>query len=197
MADTAGRLKGTLQSRLSYFESFNLREQLRSKGQEACFKTLSKTYAKISNTALLNTDSLELPLGLSCNFEMPLGDDDLLYINPMMGEATAANPFKSQQRLYPVEMPATFDELYTLNMAIPAGYEVDELPKSAVVKFNEDEGLFQYLVGKSDNVIQLRSRIVLRKAYFPPEEYESLRDFFDLIVKKQSEQIVLKKKSKS
>jgi len=196
MADSS-KLKGTIQQRLSYFESFNLREQLHSNGKDACFKNLSKSYANVSNTALLNTDSLELPLGVSCNFEMPLGNEDLLYINPMQGEATRANPFKSQQRLYPVEMPATFDEIYTLNMEVPAGYNVEELPQPAVVKFNEDEGVFQYLVAQTGNYIQFRSRVMLRKAYFMPEEYESLRQFFDLIVKKQSEQIVLKKKSNS
>ncbi|HEY0611092.1 MAG TPA: hypothetical protein VGD35_15590, partial [Chitinophaga sp.] len=86
------------------------------------------------------------------------------------------------------------DEIYTLNMEIPEGYDVEELPKSTMVKFNEDEGLFQYMIAKDENIIQFRSRIKLNKATFPPEEYGTLRDFFDMIVKKQGEQIVLKKK---
>jgi hypothetical protein len=96
--------------------------------------------------------------------------------------------------LYPVEMPAKVDHNYVLNMQIPAGYEVEELPKSTIVKFNEDEGLFQYVIEKTDTAIQFRSRIRLNKTYFAPDEYESLRGFYDMIVKKQGEQIVLKKK---
>jgi len=34
----------------------------------------------------------------------------------------------------------------------------------------------------------------MKKAYFDPDEYNTLRDFFAYIVKKQSEQIVFKKK---
>jgi len=34
----------------------------------------------------------------------------------------------------------------------------------------------------------------LKKANFVPEDYDTLRDFFAYIVKKQSEQIVFKKK---
>ncbi|SEN29871.1 protein of unknown function [Chitinophaga rupis] len=189
-----GVLKGTFQQRPSYFESYNLRGLIHEKGKEECFKDIAKTYSKLSNTALLNTDSLDVPLGISYEFEWQPGDEDMLYLNPMFGEATKTNPFKSATRFYPVEMPATFDEVYTMNLEIPAGYEVEELPKPAMVKFNDDEGLFQYLIAKNDNFIQFRSRIKLDKALFMPEEYETLRDFFDMIVKKQGEQIVLKKK---
>lgn len=91
-------------------------------------------------------------------------------------------------------MESVFDEIYSFNMEVPEGYVVDELPKPAIVKFNEDEGIFQYLIQQQDNHIQLRSRVKLTKANFAPEEYPSLREFFDHIVKKQAEQIVLKKK---
>jgi hypothetical protein len=43
-------------------------------------------------------------------------------------------------------------------------------------------------------MIQLRCRTKLNKAYFPADDYASLRDFYAFIVKKQSEQIILKKK---
>jgi len=119
--------------------------------------------------------------------------DGMLYINPMFTEAQRSNPFKSEDRFYPVERESTHDETYTLNMTIPDGYEVDELPKPAIVRLNETDGVFQYLVQKNENQIQLRSRVKLNKATFAPTEYNSLREFFDMIVKKQSEQIVLKK----
>jgi hypothetical protein len=86
------------------------------------------------------------------------------------------------------------DEIYTLNMTIPEGFEVEDLPKPAIVKFNESDGLYQYLIQKDGDRIQLRSRLQLSKATFSPDEYNSLRDFYDMIVKKQAEQIVLKKK---
>jgi hypothetical protein len=77
---------------------------------------------------------------------------------------------------------------------MPEGYVVDEMPKSARVTFNEDEGMFEYLIAKNENIIQFRSRIQLKKANFKPEDYATLREFFAFVVKKQSEQIVFKKK---
>jgi hypothetical protein len=36
--------------------------------------------------------------------------------------------------------------------------------------------------------------LTFKRALFVPEEYETLREFFSLVVKKHSEQIVFKKK---
>jgi hypothetical protein len=80
-------------------------------------------------------------------------------------------------------------------MEIPEGYVVDELPKSMVVKMNEaEEGMFEYRISQSGNSISFRTRVQMKRAYYDPDEYEMLREFFNLIVSKQSEQIVFKKK---
>jgi hypothetical protein len=70
---------------------------------------------------------------------------------------------------------------------------VDELPKSTKVGLNDGDGYFEYLVSSEPTRIQLRTRVILAKAYFAPEEYESLREFIGFVINKQSEQIVLKK----
>ena len=111
----------------------------------------------------------------------------------MMGEGYTINPFKAMERHYPVEMPYKIDETYVLNMDIPVGYQVDEMPKSARVKYNENEGIFEYLIQKGETNIQMRTRLKFNKAFFPTEEYSNLRDFFAFVVKKESEQIVFKK----
>jgi hypothetical protein len=80
-------------------------------------------------------------------------------------------------------------------MIVPEGYQVDELPKSTIVKYNEEgDGQFEYRISESNGMISLRSRIFIKRTYFQPDEYNILREFFNMIVKKQNEQIVLKKK---
>ena len=112
----------------------------------------------------------------------------------MLAEGYKENPFKAAIRYYPVEMPFAMDESYTLSMEIPNGYVVDEIPKSARVSYNTNEGFFEYLIQKDDQQVQFRTRIKLKKANFTPEDYETLREFFGYVVKKQQEQIVFKKK---
>jgi hypothetical protein len=104
------------------------------------------------------------------------------------------NPFKSTQRFYPVEMPYAMDETYIFRMEIPAGYTVEELPKSAKVNFDETgTNYFEYIIGVIDNTISLRSRLKLTRTYYATEEYEILREFFEMVVSKHAEQVVFKK----
>ena len=132
---------------------------------------------------------------MNYDLDLKIDKEDIIYLNPMFGEGYKENPFKSATRTYPVEMPYAFDETYVLRMDVPPGYVVDELPKSARVNFDEEgKSFFEYIIGNSGGVISFRSRVKLTRSYYLPEEYEILREFFGMIVSKQSEQIVFKKK---
>ncbi len=167
--------------------------------------TSLKEYSKkiiSANEANLSIDSIQLdsllhfsyPLGIRYDFMVKQSaGDDILYFNPLLNEGYKNNPFKSMNRHYPVEMPYLIDETYILNMEIPAGYQVDEMPKSARVAYNNDEGMFEYLIQKGEGNVQMRVRLKLNKTFFPTDEYGTLRDFFAFVVKKENEQIVFKK----
>jgi transglutaminase-like putative cysteine protease len=194
----SGKIKGSFSQKPTYYESCKVRADIAKNGKDAYFKPLAKGFSMettVSNGEINDVEDYEIPVEVKYDFEMSPDDAGMLYINPMLSEAYKGNPFKSLERRYPVEMPYLIDELYTLNMIVPEGYEVEELPKSTMVKLNEEEGLFQYLIQQSEGTVQFRSRIKLNKAVFTSEDYSTLRDFFDMIVKKQSEQIVLKKKA--
>ncbi len=193
-----GSLSGSFQSIPGYFESCDVREKVKAKGEMEFFKTVQAAYSGETVIANTHIDSLKIadkPVGIAYDFTVKIdSSEDLFYFNPLTTESLKENPFKAAERKYPVEMPYAMDETYVFNMEIPEGYVVDEIPKSAKVLFNDDEGFFEYLVAKGDDVIQLRTRMKLNKANFKPEDYSVLRDFFGYVVKKESEQIVFKKK---
>jgi transglutaminase-like putative cysteine protease len=189
------KMEGSFQSDLTYYESYNLRQEMTKQTEEEYFNAVKKSYGfdvTISNGALDSLKAYDQPTTVRYNFSFS-PDEDIIYLSPMLTEAQRQNPFKAANRFYPVEMPYAFDETYVLEMEVPKGYAIDEAPKSTRVKFNDDEGMFEYLISAKGNNIQLRSRTMLKKATFAAEDYTSLRDFFAMIVKKHSEQIVLKK----
>jgi hypothetical protein len=173
-----------------------IRQKIKDKGQQEFAKSLQAAYPAEFGFANLELDSLKQPdQPLSLGYDIEIKPDaDIFYFNPMLSEGYKENPFKAAQRFYPVEMPSATDETYVMNMEIPQGYDVDELPKSAKVLFNENEGFFEYLVQKNEDNIQFRARVKLAKANYKPEDYDSLREFFGFVVKKENEQIVFKKK---
>jgi hypothetical protein len=191
-----GETNGTVVSNLGYYQSVHLREKLASKKTDDFLKEFAKAYPSeitVQNLVLDSLQDLDEPLKMSYDIKLNFNDEDIIYFNPLFSEAIKQNPFTSAERLYPVEMPYKQNELFNLNMEIPKGYKVDELPKSTRVKLNENEGMFEYIISNDGKRIQLRSKIVLEKANFMPDDYETLRNFYGFIVKKHAEQIVFKK----
>ena len=197
-SDDKGEILGKMQQLPGYYESYSLRNRIKEKGVDELFKDIKKGFGadvEISNTRIDSLDKYDEILQLNYDVALNLEKDDIIYLNPMFGEGYKENPFKSATRTYPVEMPYAFDEIYVFRIDVPPGYEVDELPKSTRVNFDEEgKSFFEYIIGNSQGVISFRSRIKLTRSYYLAEEYEILREFFNLIVNKHNEQIVFKKK---
>ncbi len=196
--DAKGLWSGSVSQTPGYYHSYSLRNRIKEKGREKYFQELEKELGaevSISNSRVDSMENFDEPISIRYEIGYNLEKEDILYINPMFGEGYKKNPFKSADRKYPVEMPYTMDETFILNLEVPEGYQVDELPKQLVARYDEDgQSFFEYRIQQSGNVVSMRSRIKLARAYFEPDEYAGLREFFNLVVKKHNEQIVFKKK---
>jgi hypothetical protein len=193
-----GLWEGNMTQMPGSYESYELREKIKADGQEKFFGEIQKAYGndvKLANAHIDSLLSYDDPLSIRYELAFNNEKEDILYINPMFGEGYKTNPFKSAERRYPVEMPYASDETFLLTMEVPDGYDVDELPKGLKAKFDEEgKTYFEYLIQSSGGTISMRSRVKIDRAFYSPEEYEGLREFFNLIVKKHNEQIVFKKK---
>ena len=194
-----GKLSGRMMQDKGYYESYTLRNNIKEKGQDHFFSEIKKGFnadIEITEPSIDSLNQFDQPVAVRYNFDIKNEKEDIIYFNPLLGEAWKENPFKAAERNYPVEMPYAIDETYLLRLDVPIGYVIDELPKQIMVRLNEEgDGSFEYRLSESGGAISLRSRIRLKRAYFQPEEYEMLREFFNLVVKKHGEQIVFKKKS--
>ena len=197
-ANEKGELNGTVQMIPGYFDSFDYRMIIKDKGRGEFLKFLNihaGANVEVNNIRIDSLERFEEPLQINYDIKIRSAQEDMIYFNPMLGEGFKDNPFKPFKRLYPVEMPYTFDDTYLFQMSIPANYEIDILPKSTRVNLDEDgKSFFEYIIDNRGGIISLRSRIKLSRTYFLPDEYELLRDFFTTIVNTHASQIVLKKK---
>ncbi len=198
LAVTPKGWSGSMSQSNGYYESYMIRERIREKGKEAFITQLEKDFGSDVKIEKFQADSLSRfddPVKLVYEFNFDHGKEDIIYLNPMFGERFRKNPFASANRFYPVEMPYTMDETVIFSMEVPDGYVVDELPKQVVAKFDDQESAyFEYRITQSSSTISMRCRVKVNRTLFLPEEYETLREFYNLIVNKENEQIVLKKK---
>jgi len=188
-------MTGSYSSMLGDNASLRFREKMKNSNLSALSKDIAKAInsnIKISNVSIDSLHQYDQPVTIRYELKMDF-ETDIIYFNPMFGEGVLKNPFSSSKRNYPVEMPYLKNDTYMLNMAIPEGFEVEEMPKSVRYKLNEKDGFFEYLIVKENGWIQIRSKIVFKRANFDMEDYDTLREFYAYIIKQQSGQIVLKK----
>jgi hypothetical protein len=117
-----------------------------------------------------------------------------IYFNPVFFNKVKENPFKSEDRKYPVDFGLSFDQMYILKLTIPDGYVVDEAPQPKVIGLPGGAGRFTYSFTQMGNTVSLINNLQINKSVFNQDEYASLREFYNQVVAKQAEQVVLKKK---
>lgn len=194
--DENGIMGASFSSTLSYEESQQIRKKLQTQKLDEFKTELKKKYLTETEIANLHIDSLknlDEPLKIKYELIFPW-EDDIIYFNPLLAEGYKENPFKATVRNYPIQLGGSFDEIYTLNFSIPDDYVVDEMPKSTKLFYDGNRGQFEYILTKSGTTIYFKMRFLFTSSNFEAEEYDQLREYFAQIVKKQSEQIVFKKK---
>jgi hypothetical protein len=139
-------------------------------------------------------DSVMKPYSLSLHGKIPVEmTDGLLVIDPFCNMAISKNPFDKESRKYPVDFIYPKNKALIMELIIPDGYKVRELPQSASKEDNLTA--FSYTAQLSENKITVHAFYSLKNAVYTPEEYTKLKQFFGTVVKKLNEKIYLEKTS--
>ena len=80
-----------------------------------------------------------------------------------------------------------------MNYQIPEGYEVEDVPKSIKLSTLENSFSFLYRIKINGNYINVTCKKTIKKTMFLPSDYQAIRNFYNQMISKQTEKIVLKK----
>jgi hypothetical protein len=196
--NTDGELKGTIDISKGGYSGLSMRKSILSDGKEKYIENFKKEYPSWHITKHDFSDVEELNKAINAKYEVTLSEQvnvagNMMYIKPLLTQATDENPFKLENRKFPVDFAVPIDETYSCAITIPAGYKVEELPKGAIVDLPEKSGRFTFMTAVNGNIVQITSRISLKKPVYYAEEYQYLKEFFNQIITKHAEQVVLKK----
>ena len=143
-----------------------------------------------------NPDSLHLTFEVKAEITTSDGINvagDRIYLKPLLAEGMGKNPFQKPERKYPVDFGTLTSQTYIINLTIPEGYTVEEIPKNVAFNLPENGGRFTFVTQFNGNKLQINSRLMFQKSIFYADQYDILRAFYDKVVEKQNVQIVLKK----
>ncbi len=191
-------VKGKSQSRYTGNYAFRYRTEFKNMSEDAQLKQIEKNMSQVelSNLHFENLKTLGKPVSLDYEFESLDAIEDVgdkLYFSPMVFMATKESPFKPESRQYPIDFGYPMKDRYIINIAIPEGYKVELLPENAVFNLGENMGMYRYLISQVGNKLQLSVEFAINKSFMAAEEYGNLKKFYELLIAKENEKVVLSK----
>jgi len=134
-------------------------------------------------------ETLELSVGNKSIFA-----GDKIYVSPLIFNTMDENPFKLLERKYPVDFGYTFKESEMIVFNVPEGYVVEEIPAVVKAVLPDNKAIFLFSAKQlGDKQIHVTASLSISNPVLFAEDYENLKELFNMILEKQNQQIVLKK----
>jgi hypothetical protein len=114
-----------------------------------------------------------------------------LYVEPLLFLSEHKNPFKLDDRKFPVDFATPWVDRNTVSIQVPEGYQIETLPAPLAIGLPGNLGVFKYEVSQQGNKISTVSVLQFNKGVIGAQYYPQLKDFYGQVVKKESEKIVL------
>lgn len=197
-ADVApdGNVAGKCQTAYSGQMAYAYKENRASSKDSLDFKERrqSEMNAGIASLTVDGADSLSSNVKESLIFGKKMAmNDNYIYLSPILFPHISKNPFTQEERMLPIEFsyPYQFRSIYILNL--PEGYKVEELPKPLQLVLLDNACVCSYSVLQQENQISINYVFSLNRVLFSQLEYPDLRKAWEMLVAKNTEQIVLKK----
>ena len=198
--DAQGGLSGQVHEEYAGYAGADARQELAQLGEKKYLAGIGRQHTAwaLAPLAVTGRDDVGRPLALDYAFTQAADDNapaGMLYLSPLRELASGQNPFRDEHRAYPVDFGAPQEEMLLVTLTLPDGYELAETPRGTVLNLANDGGRYQHNVAAVGNKIQLTSRLALYKSVYGAEEYANLREFYRLMLEKQAEKLVIKKKT--
>lgn len=195
--DAKGLITGKIRKQQTAYNALLFRKKNISLNKESYLEKLEEK-ASIEVSEYNRENDLELSKPIIETFSFNEADgyeiiNDKLYISPLFFLSVTENPFKQENREYPVDFGFPFQEKYYISIEIPEGYSVESMPEQAAFSFVENACLFKFYISSTGNNIQIQIINTINLAIIPASYYLGLKEYYKNIIEKQNEKIVLKK----
>lgn len=196
--DASGKISGKIRLYKTDYEAFEFRENYVGINRESYLEKLENNYngIQISDYVINNEKEVTKPIEEIFNFTSGnhveiIGDK--MFINPLLFYTKFRNPFVQEKRILPIYFAYPKQEKYIVNIEIPEGYVIESIPKPITIEAVDKLGTFTFKIVGEANKIQAVVTMENNKAMVPADYYETLKEFYQKIIDKQTEKIILKK----
>jgi hypothetical protein len=119
--------------------------------------------------------------------------NDEIYVDPLLFLKLTDNPFKPENRIYPVDFTIPLEEIIMVKFNLPEGFSIKELPKPCKLVLPDKTAEFLYNSINLGDSFQITCKLKISKPVFLQTEYPNLREFYNMVIAKQSEPAIIKR----
>jgi hypothetical protein len=194
--DAFGALEGTVVTNYHGLNSIYYRNLYQSKNEEDVIEFMQNEHQDIDieKIRLTNKDNTEKPFTEMFRFSKETGADvigDKIYISPLLFLSMSENPFKLEERLYPVDFGSPWKNNISISLVIPQGYRIESKPDDIHLTLPNNMGEYLLKTEVQNNKILVQTQTVLNVPIVSPEHYQSLKDLFMKAMAHQQEKVIL------
>jgi hypothetical protein len=193
-----GTIAGKIRTQYTDYNALNFRQTKISLAKETYVEELENKRNSIDIEDYVRDNDLDVskPIIESYSFNGNNSAEIIggkIYVAPLLFLTSNENPFKLEKREYPIDFSFPFQEKFLINVEIPQGYIVESIPKSVNMVTGDEIGSFKYLSSTVENKIQVSITFEIHTAIVGADYYEVIKDFYQKVIDKQNEKIVLVK----
>ncbi|ALM48693.1 transglutaminase [Flavobacterium psychrophilum] len=196
--DKDGAISGKVRNQKQDYYAYVFRENYADMNEDTYAESLEKKHKGIEIGTYKRTDGkvADKPLLEEYEFTHKNVSDVIggkIYFSPMLYFTEKQNPFKQDEREFPIDFGYPWQDKYMINITLPEGYVVESLPKPTAVAMEENIGSFKYNAAVQGNLIQISVTLDINYPNVSNVYYKTLKDFYQMVIDKQNEKIVLKR----
>ncbi|SHL75800.1 protein of unknown function [Flavobacterium flevense] len=193
-----GEVSGKLRSQKTTHNAMIFRDEMKGFKEDVYLEKLENSNNKIeiNEYSLQNEKEINLPVIETYSFvgnNLSESIGGKIYINPLLFLTRKQNPFKQENREYPVDYGFPFQDKYAVNIQIPDGYQVENLPQPMTLTMNGNVGVFRYLTKLVGNIVQVSVSNQINSSTVLSEDYAALKSYYQKMIEKQNEKIIITK----
>ena len=196
--DENGDLSGSLRKVKTSHDAMLYRENYLETDKDAFVEKLENRYSgmEIDEFEVKNDTDLSKPVMETYKFSLESQADiinDKIYFSPLFFFKTKENPFKLEKREFPVDFGYPSGSRYVFSINLPQNYKIESLPEPKIFQLPDNLGRFVYNIEAKTGVIQLVIDEEINVPILSPIYYDTIKLYFEEMIEKQAEQIVLSK----
>ncbi len=127
------------------------------------------------------------------SFELEdVAQGDKLYFNPFLIHFFEENPFKLDNRSYPIDFGYPQKFRYQINIEVPEGYKIKELPENKAMSLDEAKSVtYRFSCDHKQRNVLLSFDLALNGTYFDPAFYDLLKALFKQALNDQKNTFII------